>query len=153
MAYNNPYGAYQQVGVRTASPGKLIVMLYEGAVSHLEKALNLVDDGNKIEAKDIEDFGKHIQKVTDIISELQCSLNMEEGNSEQDKEKLKLSKSLMALYVWFNQELLNITISHDKKQMENILKMLKELLDSWRTAAASAGVNSPREQQGISING
>ncbi len=156
MAYNNPYGAYsayQQVGVKTASPGKLIVMLYEGAVSHLEKALQLVDDSNKIEAKDMENFGKQIQKVTDIISELQCSLNMTEGNSEKDKERLKMSKSLMSLYIWFNQELLNITISHDKKQLENILRMLKELLDSWRTAASSSAANSVREAKGISISG
>ncbi len=156
MAYNNlgGYNAYKQVGVKTASPGKLIVMLYEGAVSHLEKALALIDDNNKIEAKNIENFGNHIQKVTDIISELQCSLNMEEGESQQDKERLKMSESLMSLYIWFNQELLNITINHDKKQLSNIYKMLSDLLDSWKNALNSgAGAGFGSEHQSLNITG
>lgn len=157
MAYNNRYGAYnayQQVGVKTASPGKLIVMLYEGAVSHLEKALALIDDEGKIEAKNIENFGNHIQKVTDIISELECSLNMEKGETQQDKDRLKMSENLMSLYIWFNQELLNITISHDKKQLSNIHKMLSDLLDSWKDALNSgAGTGVGSEHQSLSITG
>ena len=46
MAYQNPYGinTYQEIGVKTASQGKLVVMLYEGAVNHLEKAIALVGE-------------------------------------------------------------------------------------------------------------
>ena len=46
MAYgSNPYGgynAYREIGVKTASQGKLVVMLYEGAVNNLEKAMSLI---------------------------------------------------------------------------------------------------------------
>ena len=52
MAYNaNGYNAYREIGVKTASQGKLVVMLYEGAVSHIEKAMELIGDEGKIKAK------------------------------------------------------------------------------------------------------
>lgn len=43
MAYNtNGYNAYRETGVKTASQGKLVVMLYEEAVRQLEKAISMV---------------------------------------------------------------------------------------------------------------
>ena len=51
MAYNaNGYNAYREIGVKTASQGKMVVMLYEGAVSHIEKAMELIGDEGKIKA-------------------------------------------------------------------------------------------------------
>lgn len=132
MAYNNPYSgynAYKSVGVKTASQGKLVVMLYEGAVSHLEKAIALIEDDNKIPAGQIENFGNHLQKVMDIITELEVSLDMEKGG--------EIAKNLMALYIYFNKEILDASISHDKKKLSSIKKLLSELHESWESAAAS----------------
>ncbi len=87
MAYSgnsyNGFNAYKQVGVKTASQGKLVVMLYEGAVSHIEKAIALVSEDGKIKADSIEAYGNHIQKVMDIISELEVSLDMEKAATLQ----------------------------------------------------------------------
>ena len=62
MAYgSNPYGgfsAYREIGVKTASQGKLVVMLYDGAVSNLEKAIALISEDEKIAPGSIENFGK-----------------------------------------------------------------------------------------------
>jgi len=145
---NNGFKAYQEVGVKTASQGSLVVMLYEGAVSHLQDAIALVDDDNKVKAQDIESFGKHLQKVTDIISELEASLNMEQGG--------EIAKSLMALYIFFNKQLLADAVSHDKKNLLSIHKMLSDLLDSWIQAAnslANTQVQQPVDRPAISING
>ena len=43
MAQPNVYGQYRQVQISTASPGKLILMLYQGAVKALKKAVDLID--------------------------------------------------------------------------------------------------------------
>ena len=76
---NNAYAAYQNTGIKTASQGKLIVLLYEGAVKNLTAAGNCFGADGKIEAKDIGKFGSYIMKAQDIISELQVSLDMEKG--------------------------------------------------------------------------
>ena len=60
MAYgSNPYGgynAYREIGVKTASQGKLVVMLYEGAVNNLEKAMSLIGPDGKIKANQSESY-------------------------------------------------------------------------------------------------
>lgn len=144
--YGNGYNAYREIGVKTASQGKLIVMLYEGAVQHLEEAIGLVKADGKIEASKIESFGNHLQKVQDIITELECSLDMDHGG--------EIAKNLMSLYIWFNKELMAASFSHDTKQMGDVLGMLKDLRDSWIVAAQKTNTPSPAEgRPSISIQG
>ena len=152
MAYSsNPYGgfnAYRETGIKTASQGKLVVMLYEGAVSHLEKAIALVGEDNKIQPNCIESFGNHIQKVQDIITELQVSLDMEKGG--------EIAKNLMSLYVYFNKVLLDSTLNHDKKSLKSVLGMLSELKESWITASnstANTQTQSPATHTSLNITG
>ena len=142
------YNAYKQVGVKTASQGKLVVMLYEGAVSHIEKAIALISEDGKIKANSIESFGNHLQKVMDIITELQVSLDMEKGG--------EIAKNLMSLYIYFNKELLDASISHDKKKLESIKNMLSELHSSWTQAAscqAHTKVSSTGAHSTLNIQG
>ena len=145
-AYSNGYNAYREIGVKTASQGKLVVMLYDGAVSHLSEAISMIEDGNKIEAGKIEAFGHHIQKVQDIITELQVSLDMDKGGD--------IAQNLMALYIYFNKELLNATITHDKQKLVFIHGLLSQLRESWNDAAnteANTTVKMTVDRPSISI--
>ncbi len=130
MAYgSNPYSAYKEIGVKTASQGKLVVLLYEGAASNLEKAISLISDEGKVKPSDIENFGNYLQKVMDIITELEISLNMEQGG--------EIAKNLMSLYVFFNKQVLDCTISHDKSKLKFVHNMLSQLHESWIVASNS----------------
>ncbi|MCR5622366.1 MAG: flagellar export chaperone FliS [Treponema sp.] len=145
---NNGFKAYKEIGVKTASQGSLVVMLYEGAVSRLEEAIALVGDDNKVRPGDIEKFGQKVQKVSDIISELEASLDMEKGG--------EIAKNLMSLYIFFNKQLLSVSLSHDRKTLESVHKMLSDLLDSWVQAAnslANTQVQMAADSPAISING
>ncbi|MBQ6566479.1 MAG: flagellar export chaperone FliS [Treponema sp.] len=145
---NNGFKAYQEIGVKTASQGSLVVMLYEGAVSRLEEAIALVDDENKVKPGDIEKFGQKVQKASDIISELEASLDMEKGGD--------IAKNLMSLYIFFNKQLLSVSLSHDKRTLESVHKMLADLLNSWIPAAnslANTQVQMAADTPAISING
>lgn len=147
-AYGSGYNAYREIGVKTASQGKLVVMLYEAAVSNLEKAIALVDDNNKIKASNTEQFGIYIQKVSDIISELEVSLDMDRGGD--------IAKNLLSLYIWFNQRLLECSISHNKKMLSDIFKMLSDLRDSWVLAAnstANTKTTVPQDRPVVNITG
>ncbi|HAK68466.1 MAG: flagellar export chaperone FliS [Treponema sp.] len=150
MSYSNysGYNTYREIGVKTASQGKLVVMLYDGAVSHLEDAIGMIDFEGKIAADNIEQFGIHVQKVQDIITELQVSLDMEKGG--------EIAQNLMALYIYFNKELLAAGIKHDKGKLQFVHDLLSQLRDSWATAAnthANNTVRMPVDSPSLSITG
>ena len=142
-AYQNAYTAYQKTNVNTASQGRLVVLLYEGAVKHLKAALNLFDENDKIKAANIEQFGIHLQKAQAIITELQVSLDMEKGGD--------IARNLMSLYVYFNEELMDATISHNKQKIEFVLNKVDELAEAWRTIANSTA-NAPAAKVASTLN-
>lgn len=149
MGYStNGYNAYRETGVKTASQGKLIVMLYEEAVRQLEKSITLIKSDGSIEPQQIENFSNSLQKVEDILTELQVSLDMDKGG--------EIAKNLMSLYVYFNKELLEVTMSHDKKKLAFILDMLSQLRDAWIIAAnstANAETKLPADRPALNITG
>ena len=143
MGYQNAYAAYQKTNVNTASHGRLVVLLYEGAVKNLKAALNLFDANDKLKAGDIEQFGIHLQKAQAIITEIQVSLDMEKGGD--------ISRNLMSLYVYFNEELMDATISHNKQKIEFVLSKVDELAEAWRTIANSTA-NAPAAKVASTLN-
>ena len=74
------------------------------------------------------------------------SLDMERGG--------EIAKNLMSLYVFFNAELMNANIKKDKKRIENVRKMLFDLLGAWNVAVEStAPVAAPTQRLNIDIEG
>lgn len=143
MAFQNAYSAYQKTNVSTASQGRLIVLLYEGAIKQLTMAMSYIDENNKINPRDIEKYGICLQKVQAIITELQVSLDMEKGGD--------IAKNLMALYVFFNEELVQASISKDKGKLQSVWNMMNELAQSWKTIANSTA-NAPAAQVENALN-
>ncbi len=146
MAFGNPYAAYQTTAVKTASQGKLVVMLYQGAERELSSALKCFGEDNKLPASEIENFGKHIMKAQEIINELQVSLDMDKGG--------QIAQNLMSLYVYFNKELMNVGINHDQEKLRLLQDMIKQLGSAWESAAASTSSDSvPQVQRTLNITG
>lgn len=143
MAYQNAYNAYQKNNVSTASQGRLVVLLYEGAVKHLTAALTLFEADGTLKPGNIERFGIHIQKTQAIINELQVSLDMEKGGD--------IAKNLMSLYLYFNEELMDASIKHNKTKIQFVLKMINELTESWRMIANSTA-NAPAAKVANALN-
>ena len=124
----NPYAAYQSTGIKTASQGSLVVMLYRGAVKELTAADACFGADGKIAAPLIEKYGKHVLKAQEIIGELQASLNMDVGDN---------SNNLMSLYIYFNHELTTASINKDRKKLQFVLDMMRQLTGAWETAATT----------------
>ncbi|MCI6799244.1 MAG: flagellar export chaperone FliS [Spirochaetia bacterium] len=146
MGYTQAYNAYKETNVKTASQGRLVVLLYEEAVRQLTLASSLFSEDSNLPVQNIERFGKSILKSQEIITELQVSLDMEKGG--------EIAKNLMALYIFFNRQLTDANIKKDKAIVESILKMMSELCESWRQAAASsATTQTTKVQQALNIEG
>ncbi len=143
MSYQNAYSAYQKNNISTASQGRLVVLLYEGAIKHLNSARNLLGENAKLKPNQIEQFGIHIQKAQAIITELQVSLDMEKGG--------EIAKNLMSLYLYFNEELLSANINQNKEKIDSVIKMLSDLAEAWRTIANSTA-NAPASKIPNAVN-
>jgi flagellar protein FliS len=146
MGYTEAYTAYRETGVKTASKGRLIVMLYDGAIKALSTAWERIADDGKVELYDLDKFNASCIKAQEIITELMVSLDMQEGG--------EIAGNLMALYIFFNQELLQANIHRDKKKIAFVLDMMAELRDSWAVAANTAVVpETDRVFSTVDING
>ncbi|HBM81516.1 MAG TPA: flagellar export chaperone FliS [Clostridiaceae bacterium] len=119
---SNAYTLYQQNEVLTASKGKLLIMLYDGAIKFLRLAKISIDE------KNIENTNKYICKTENIISELMATLNMD----------MEISKNLYALYDYMKRSLMEANIKKDKGTIDEILSMVSELKDTWEEASRIA---------------
>jgi flagellar protein FliS len=148
LANNNALTAYKETTVRTASQGQLIIMLYDGAVKQLNRALELIKLNMTIK-KDpgrIEQISKAIMKTEEIITELTVSLDFEKGG--------EIAKSLFAIYTWFNRELLEANIDQDAPRLTAVRDLLLELRGVWNDIMNQYNAeNVNREVTGLNIAG
>jgi flagellar protein FliS len=111
--------AYQQVTVTTQSKGRLIVMLYDGAIKFLKLAVKELDAGNYA-AK-----GQYINRAHDILNELNAVLDMEAGN--------EVAKNLRNLYLFMNRRLSQANTKRDPQMIREVIALLEELNQGWKT--------------------
>ncbi len=133
MPNTNPYNQYKQTQITTANQGKLIVMLYDGAIKFLNIALD------NMSPKSYDVVNNNIIKAQDIITELLLSLNMDEGGD--------ISQNLFNLYMYFKRQLLEANIKKDAEIINHVLKLLKELRDAWDQISS----NEARSDKNINI--
>jgi flagellar secretion chaperone FliS len=116
MAINNPYTAYQNNSVNTASPGELTLMLYNGSLKFIHIAKKAIED------KNIELKNTNIQKAQAIVSELMVTLNTD----------LEISQNLMSLYDYINRRLTEANVKNDNTILEEVEGMITEFRDTWK---------------------
>jgi flagellar secretion chaperone FliS len=117
----NGLEAYQSTAVLTQSKGRLMVMLYEGAIKFLKLAIQ------EMEAKNYEAKGRYIGKAQDIIWELNSAMNMEIGG--------ETTKNLRSLYLYMNRQLNRANIKVDPENCREVISLLETLNSSWRIIA------------------
>jgi flagellar protein FliS len=133
FASSNPTSAYAQVGIETgvaaASPHKLILMLFDGAIMALGTAQRQMAEG------DIPAKGQSISKAIEIITNgLRASLDLEAGG--------ELAERLHALYDYMTVRLLHANLHNDTAAIEEVSRLLGELRSAWEEIAADPAVVS-----------
>ncbi len=122
-----PYQQYQEMDVQTADRGELVVMLYQGAIKFLGRAVLAIEEGR------VEEAHGNIVRGQDIIAELMASLNLETG---------ELAYNLFRIYEFMHYRLVQANIRKDPEPVEDVLGLLRDLLPAWQQAAREARRNS-----------
>lgn len=141
-------GGYAQIGVETgvlaASPVKLIVMLYEGAISACHSAIG------HMQQNDIEKKSAMLTKAIMIIETgLRLSLNKKAGG--------EIAESLDALYVYMSGRLTQANIRNQPEFIQEVIKLMNDLKAAWEAidqhkATAQVISNAPKSQHGAGVN-
>jgi flagellar secretion chaperone FliS len=127
VSQNNPYAQYRETEISTANQGKLIVMLYDGAIRFLNLALENLPN------KKYDIVNNNILKAQDIVTELMLSLNMDAGG--------QVSQNLFSLYVYMKKKLIESNIKKEPAGINEVLKYLRELRAAWDQIASKESKN------------
>jgi flagellar protein FliS len=125
MLANNPYSQYQQTQIETASPERLLLMLYDGAIRFANTAKKALED------KDFNAANANCLKVQNILNELMVTLDMKVGG--------ELAKNLFDLYDFMTRQTVQANMSKNPQLLTGVLDILKELRDAWMQAAKNVG--------------
>src|SRR4051812_3498576 len=122
MSYSNQAAAYRARQIQTASPARLVVLVYEAALSNLLRARRAVENGN------IEERVTAVGKARDAIMELLVTLNTDEGGD--------IARNLKALYAFILAELVDVARRNDGARLETVIRMVTELHSAFDALAS-----------------
>jgi flagellar protein FliS len=109
---------YRRNEIATSSQGRLIIMMYEGALKFVNLAIEGVDN------KDLSKKGPYINKTHDIINELSFALDMKKGG--------EVAQKLETLYQFVLHQLTLANIKSDRKALESVVNVLTPLMEAWK---------------------
>lgn len=124
---NENLDRYLQIKVQTASPEQLISMLYDGAIRFAKQAREELESG------DLEKANATIQRVQDIVEELNVSLDTEKGG--------EIAANLRKLYLYISDLLVEANIKKDSEPLCTAIKLLDSMRETWKETVQKTNEN------------
>lgn len=110
---------YLQNTVQTATPGQLLIMLYDGAIRFCRQGIEAIKEQR------YSDANTSLLKVQDIVSEF--IITIDRSNP--------ISENLINLYEYFNSRLIEANMKKEIEPVEEVLAHLIDLKETWIQAA------------------
>ncbi|RDV84789.1 flagellar export chaperone FliS [Ammonifex thiophilus] len=127
---------YLEMAVNTAPPERLLLMLYDGAINFLSRAIGA------IEARDFAEANRLIIRVEEIVTELKNSLN----------HQYEISQHLERVYDFFLSRLFAANVAKDTEVLREVQQHLRELREAWAGIVSQrAGVSFPPSFKGPEV--
>lgn len=120
MIQKNPYAAYNNSKIQTATPAELTLLLYEGAIKFTNIAIVAM------EKNDVQKAHDNIMKTEKIIEEFQATLD----------HKYPVAKDFEAVYSYLLKRLFDANIRKDPEILEKVLRHLRTMRDTWKEVMA-----------------
>ena len=128
-----------ETGVSSASPHKLIVMLFDGALTTLSNALT------EMHAKNIAAKGRAISKAIRIIEEgLRASLDKSAGG--------EIAGNLDSLYEFISARLVQANLENKPEYIAEAQRLLGELRGAWLAIDPEAAARQAQSAAGAALN-
>ncbi len=138
MSAASSTNAYTKVDVETASQGKLVVMLFNGAIKRAEEAKRQMENGKN------EGVHNNLIRAQEIIAELRASLDMKHGD---------IAKNLDRLYEYFQHLLIQANIKKADAPIDECIDLMIGMRDTWQEAFRNAAIAQPNIAPQINQHG
>ena len=132
---NHPAHAYRQFSVQGATPLGLVVMLYDGVIAAMQRAVTA------IEAHDIQKKCEHLNRALAIILQLEGTLNMELGG--------EVAQTLKALYLYARGQAIKANIENSAAILRALIEKFSTVREAWYQAdhqPLTSPTTPPREE-------
>ena len=131
MSYSSAqaWKSYKQVATKTAAPGQLVLMLFDGSIRFLERALTgfVLDDPAEYNST----INNNILRAQEIVYELNASLNLEQGG--------ELAVTLRALYHYIHGRLTQSNLRKERSGIDEAIARLTVLREAWAAMLSGTG--------------
>jgi flagellar protein FliS len=112
--------AYRQSTVLSATPGELVVLLYDGARRFLRQATSAMGEG------DVERAHNALRRAELIVAHLDGTLDHDQG---------QIAERLHAIYTFCLAHLNSARMDQDAGKLDEVGNLLGELREAWAEVA------------------
>jgi flagellar protein FliS len=131
----NASQVYRQTQAQTASPGELVLMLYQGALRFVTSAIGAIEN------RDLPLAHDRLVKAQAILTELTVSLDRERGG--------QVANNLASIYEYLNRLLIDANLRKDAAPAREVQRFLRELLPAWQEAVRQTAGAQRRVVAGV----
>jgi len=117
---SHPYQKYKTTSIQSASPEKLLLMMYEGAIKFTKLAIKSAEE------KKVAERCVNIGRAFDIVLELNNTLDHKVGG--------EIAARLEQLYMFITEQYTKANVTGDPEPLKASLKILENLYDGWKQA-------------------
>lgn len=140
--YQQAQKTYLKNEIEGATKGKLVLLLYDGAIKFINMAVKAIEEKNIVAAHE------NIIKAENILYELLSTLNMEAG---------EIAENLFKLYDFAIWQLVEANKTKDVEKLTPVLGILKTLRDAWKEVVTQEElekqtVNNQQKVDNIKLN-
>lgn len=114
--------AYRANSILTASPGQLVLMLFDGALNALAIARTACDDTSG-DPRRVEIVHVQLTKAQKIIAELQGTLNLEAGG--------EFARTMYGLYDYYDRRLMEANLRKQSAPIAEVERLMGEVRNAW----------------------
>lgn len=130
MSYSRQATRYRETEVMTATPGQLVVLLYDHLLVSLRRARTAMEAG------DADVQGEQLEKARNVLTELLVTLDRERGG--------EVAANLSALYSFLLGELVQVGVRADVARLDRVTAMIAELRDAFAQLTSSPAAAAAR---------
>jgi flagellar protein FliS len=120
MTYAQAAATYQRNAILTASPEKLVKLLYDGAIKNLEKSRVGLADQTTARSPEV---GQALSRAMGILGELRASLDHAAGG--------QIARDLDRLYEFGLEQLSQANLTRTPSGVANTLQVMRTLQEGW----------------------
>jgi flagellar protein FliS len=115
--------AYRANSVLTASPGQLVLMMYDGALRSLALAREAFAHPPE-NVRRLEIINHQLLKAQNIIAELAATLNLDAGDG-------KFAREMQRLYDYYTRRLVEANLRKQVEPVIEVERLLGDVRNAW----------------------